>query len=83
MFWQLRNGQYIRVILNIDPCWNKKDVMKAGNLYVKFISSGYDESEARSLASAAIWKEKWPGTVYSSNTECVLNKVTNDLSKPL
>lgn len=74
MFWVLRNGNYIRVILNIDPCWTRKDILKAGNLYAKFICAGYSESEATSLATAAIWKAKWEGTVYDNKTESVLRR---------
>jgi hypothetical protein len=76
MFWVLRNGHYIRVILNIDPCWTKTDIYKGGNLYAKFISEGYSESEASSLAAASIWKSKWVGTVYDKKTETILNGQT-------
>jgi hypothetical protein len=74
MFWLLRNGRYIRVILNIDPCWSKADICKAGNIYVKFICNGYSESEAASLASASVWKEKWVGTIYDKKTETILSR---------
>ena len=74
MFWVLRNGRYIRVILNIDPCWSKADIYKGVNLYAKFVSSGYSESESSSLAAAAIWKDKWVGTIYDTKTETILKK---------
>ena len=76
MFWVLRNGRYIRVILNIDPCWTKQDIFKGGNLYAKFICDGYSESEASSLAAASIWKTKWVGTVYDKKTEAILGRRT-------
>jgi hypothetical protein len=74
MFWLLRNGRYIRVILNIDPCWSKADICKASNIYAKFICNGYSESEAASLASASVWKEKWVGTIYDKRTETILSR---------
>jgi hypothetical protein len=73
MFWVLRNGRYIRVVLNIDPCWSRADICKGANLYAKFICDGFNESEASSLASAAIWKTKWVGTIYDRKTETILN----------
>ena len=74
MFWVLRNGRYIRVTLNIDPCWTKTDIYKGGNLYAKFICDGYSESEAAGLASSSIWKTKWSGTVYDKKTETILSR---------
>ena len=63
--WLLRNGQRIRIELIEDPCWNTEDIWSARNNYAKFISLGYSKNESTSLASAAVWKHKWPGTSYS------------------
>lgn len=67
--WVLRDGVIIRVELFEDPCWNKKDIWSARNLFAKFISLGYSVNESTSLASAAVWKNKWPGTLYNNVIE--------------
>jgi hypothetical protein len=77
MPWVLRNGKYVRVHLNIDPCWNSLDIASYCNLYAKFVCNDYDEIEARSLATAEIWKRKWVGTVYDKKTESILGRELN------
>lgn len=74
----MRNGSRIRVHMNEDPCWNSLDKWTARNLYAKFISFGYTVQEASSLASAGVWKKKWPGTTYSDWVENVLSKHVGD-----
>jgi len=70
--WLLRDGQRIKIEIIEDPCWNKVDVWSARNNYAKFISLGYSKDEATSLANAAVWKHKWPGTIYNKVLERVL-----------
>lgn len=70
--WILRNGKRIRVQLIEDPCWNESDKWTARNLYAKFISEGYSTNDSASLASASVWKKKWPGTTYSDWIENTL-----------
>jgi hypothetical protein len=72
----LRNGIQIRVLINVDPCWNKQDIWTAKNLYGRFISSGYSAADSSSLASAGVWKRKWNGTVYSDWIENALKATT-------
>jgi hypothetical protein len=67
--WILRNGKRIRVDIYLDPIWNKNDVMSIRNLVARFMAQGHTQSDAASLASAALWKRKWPETVYRPSIE--------------
>lgn len=57
--WLLRKGRIIRVDMYIDPCWSSQDCWTASNLYARFRSLGSSSTEAESLASVAVWKQKW------------------------
>lgn len=70
--WVLRNGRHIRVSLDIDRCWSNDDIWQARNLFARFKILGYDDADCSSLASAAVWKRKWAGTVYNSVVESQL-----------
>lgn len=70
----IRNGSIIRVHMIEDTCWNTSDKWTARNLYAKFISFGYTVQESGSLASAGVWKKKWPGTTYPLWIENTLSK---------
>jgi hypothetical protein len=58
-----------------DPSWSNNDKWTARNLYAKFICIGYSVQESASLASAGVWKKKWPGTIYPDRIENILSKV--------
>ena len=70
--WILRNGRRIRVDIYRDPIWNKNDILSVCNLVARFIAQGHILSDAASLASAALWKRKWPETTYGSSVENVI-----------
>jgi len=74
--WLLRNGINIRVDLEIDPCWNTKDICKARNLWARFKSMGYSNSDCSTYASVLVWKSKWNGTQYNSTIENVIKKIS-------
>ena len=74
--WWLRDGDVFRVDLEIDPCWNSKDIWKARNLFVRFKSLGYSELDSSNYASVAVWKTKWIGTKYSKEVESTLSAIS-------
>jgi len=71
--WILRNGRRIRVDIYLDPIWNKNDISSVRNLVARFIAQGHTQTDAASLASAALWKRKWPDTTYKPAVENLLN----------
>lgn len=73
--WLLRNGSYIRVDLEIDPSWSTQDIWMASNLYARFKSMGYTNSDCSSYASACVWKSKWKGTQYNKTIETTLHNI--------
>ena len=74
--WWLRDGDVFRVDLEIDPCWNSKDIWKARNLFVRFKSLGYSDLDSSNYASVAVWKTKWIGTKYSKEVESTLSAIS-------
>ena len=73
--WMLRDGRHIRVDLETDPCWSEMDIWKARNLFVRFKSLGYTNEDCAIYASAAVWKKKWAGTIYSDEVESTLRAI--------
>jgi hypothetical protein len=71
--WILRKGRFIRVQLEIDPCWNQSDIWAARNLVCRFVTE--DRAQPASLSIAAIWKRKWGGTTYPGRVETLLRDV--------
>jgi hypothetical protein len=74
--WSLRDGRVFRVDLEIDPCWNSKDIWKARNLFLRFKSLGYSDLDSSNYASVAVWKTKWDGTKYSKTVEKTLTVIS-------
>jgi len=70
----LRNGRIFRVAFNFDPTWTNEDKWTGCNLYVKFINMSYTVEQATSLATAAVWKNKWKGTIFNDSVEDTLEK---------
>ena len=71
--WLLRNGRPIRVDIYMDPCWTSHDCWTARNLYARFLSLGNSSVEAESLASVAVWKQKWNMTYPARIEKSLLN----------
>ena len=74
--WLLRKGRLIRVDLYIDPCWSASEIWSMRNMYCRFRSDGLSDSEAISLASVKLWKEKWSGTQYIDRVELSVKNAT-------
>lgn len=74
--WILRNGKHIRVDIDIDPSWNENDIWQARNLYSRFKSMGYSNSDCAVYASVIVWKKKWNGTTYSKEIETALLNIS-------
>ena len=73
--WMLRDGRHIRVDLETDPCWSEMDNWRARNLFARFKSLGYVNEDCAIYASAAVWKSKWAGTIYSNEVESTLRAI--------
>lgn len=56
----------------MDPTWSKLDMWTFSNMYAKFINFGYNEVDAKSYATAYVWKKKWPETVFHETLEKTL-----------
>ena len=61
-----RGGKLVLIFVkpDADPCWSAADMCRAATFEARWASMGVSEDERRRLLPCAIWKAKWPETVF-------------------
>jgi hypothetical protein len=62
------NGEY-------DPVWTEEDIARARVLDIRWIRLGVTYADRTKLVPLAVWKQKFPGLIYSSEIEMQLKSL--------